>query len=372
MLRSHFPDVRLQKEAHSLINGGHTVKLVVWDRGRFNALDNSVLNLQSGIEIIRFKLSVPQDSLRLILCLPFWSIFICYHLIRQKYDIVHAADFDTYFPALLVTKLKRKIIFYDIYDFYADMMAFPVFPTIFRKIIANIDRSLMAVADEIILPDESRIKQINISLRKKPIIIVNSPSKSIVLSDIERSFDQKTKFKVFFGGGVSENRGIDDMCKAVRDLDNVELLVTGPCSEKYAVKLESLVNTSPNIKLDLKWKPYDVIINQTASADAVFALYNSNTPNQKYSSPNKLFEAMMCGKPILVSDGNSMADIVNREKCGVVVQYGNVGEIKGAINYLRSNRIACKEMGENGRLAFKERYSWNIMEERLLELYGRY
>jgi glycosyltransferase involved in cell wall biosynthesis len=77
----------------------------------------------------------------------------------------------------------------------------------------------------------------------------------------------------------------------------------------------------------------------------------------------------MCSKPIIVNDDTSMADIVRNEKCGIVVPYGDVEAIKKAISQLIQDRQLSNLLGENGRKAYETRYSWNIMETRLIHAY---
>ena len=78
---------------------------------------------------------------------------------------------------------------------------------------------------------------------------------------------------------------------------------------------------------------------------------------------------MMCGKPILVSDETTMAEIVRKEDCGIVVPYGDVDATKRAILTLKNDPALCRRLGENGRRAYETKYSWKIMEERLLKIY---
>ena len=65
----------------------------------------------------------------------------------------------------------------------------------------------------------------------------------------------------------------------------------------------------------------------------------------------------------------STAIKVLEENCGLVVDANNVEEIKEAILKLRDNPKLCAELGANARRAYEERYSWEIMEQRLLALY---
>ncbi len=78
---------------------------------------------------------------------------------------------------------------------------------------------------------------------------------------------------------------------------------------------------------------------------------------------------MMANKPILVSKGTTMADIVERENCGLIVDCNSVDEIKKAIVRLKDSPELCRQLGANGRRAYEQKYNWEIMEQRLLSLY---
>lgn len=83
----------------------------------------------------------------------------------------------------------------------------------------------------------------------------------------------------------------------------------------------------------------------------------------------KLFEAIMCSKPILVSKGTAMAELVDRENCGLAVDCQSAEEIKQAIAKLKQNPELCNLLGANGRKVYEREYSWQVMEQRLLSLY---
>ena len=78
---------------------------------------------------------------------------------------------------------------------------------------------------------------------------------------------------------------------------------------------------------------------------------------------------MMLGKPIIVNEGTSATDKVREENCGLVVPYGDIDALRDAVLKLKNNPQLRKELGENGRRAYETKYSWNIMEKRLLDLY---
>lgn len=363
VIYSHFPNIRMEKEAKTLANHGHTVTVIGWERwGTFPPLNGNY-------RVKKFRLNVSPDSLKVAFCLPIWWLFVMLQLLIGRWDVVHAIDFDSFIPALLMAKMKGKPIVYDIADFYADMIGFPILPGLSRKITAKIDRALMKFADVIILPDESRIEQVGLDAGKKPVVIVNnSPDEGILRGIVSKSLEDK-RFTVFYGGGVAKERGIIEMCLAVEDLHDVQLTITGPCSPSFEAELREVCKNIGNIRLHLRFVPYKEVIAETVNAHLLFGLYDPIVPNNRFASPNKLFEAMMCGKPIVVSDGSSMTEIVRSENCGVIVPYGDVKAIKEAIVKLNSDADLRQQFGANGRRAYEERYTWDIMERRLIDLY---
>jgi glycosyltransferase involved in cell wall biosynthesis len=290
-------------------------------------------------------------------------------LIIGRWDVVHAVDFDSFVPALLIAKLKRRPIVYDIADFYADTIGFPILPGLSRKIVAKIDRALMKSAAVIILPDEARIAQVGLDTTKQHVVIVNNSPGQGILKTIARERVETKAFTVFYGGGIGKGRGLLEMCLAIRDLPDVQLVVKGPCSPGFEAELRKVCENADNIELDLKFVPYTEVITETINAHLLFALYDPADHNARFASPNKLFEAMMCEKPIVVSDGTSMADVVRKEKCGLVVPYGDVQAIREAIARLKSDPGLRQELAANGRRVYEEKYDWQIMEQRLLTLY---
>ena len=101
----------------------------------------------------------------------------------------------------------------------------------------------------------------------------------------------------------------------------------------------------------------------------IAALYDPAIPNNRYASPNKLFEAMMLSKPVMTNEGILPAEIVREVHCGVVAHYEDVKEIAAALLRLSADSRERRAMGERGRRAFEEKYNWPGMEKRLTAAY---
>lgn len=101
----------------------------------------------------------------------------------------------------------------------------------------------------------------------------------------------------------------------------------------------------------------------------VYALYDPRLENNRIGAPNKLYEAMMFGKPLLAATGSYMQEVVVRGECGIVANYNDSLEIANTIFFLATNRSIADRLGDNGRKAFRESYSWNISSRSLISCY---
>ncbi len=367
LLRSRFPDVRLEKEARALTKGGFQCEIIAWDRKR----GSPSIKTDEGIKVTTFEMAAPPSSILVILLLPVWMCYAFTRLIRSDVDTVHAADFDACLPALLAAKVKNVPLVYDIYDLYAETMAFPFLKNWFRKIISKIDTRLMDQARTIVLPDESRLVQIGERFSEKTVYVYNSPEEKAEERSLNLASYEHEGFVLFFGGEVTPDRCLHLAIEAAKDIPGVDLRIVGPASAEYAQRLKELASKARNVDLQLSWHQPDYIMKCVRESDAMFAIYDPSIPNNRYSSPNKLFEAMMCRKPIIVNPGTSMDRIVHDEKCGMVMNNLTPSAFREAVLRLKEDAQLREVLGKNGRTAYEERYGWSIMEQRLIEAHRR-
>lgn len=93
-------------------------------------------------------------------------------------------------------------------------------------------------------------------------------------------------------------------------------------------------------------------------------------PNHLESYPNKLFEYMAAGLPVIASNFPLWREIIEDASCGILVDPLNVSEISNAIDHLLSNPTVAKEMGERGQATVINRYRWAGEATKLNALYA--
>jgi len=356
----------MRREAETMVRAGHNVRILEWDR--WNNLQKD--EIANGIPIHRLNFKATY-GLKIALYLPIYWCFLVYHLIKSDYDAIHAVNFDTYIASVFIAILRKKKLVYEIYDFYGELSSIKAL----NYVLSGLDRSLMKFADCVIIADESRVKQIGEHVNKNIITITNSPVDYLKnLKEVAVSVNEKnTKdFIVFFAGNLQKKRylNMDKIIKSIKDTKNISLIIAG--SGDLLSELRELCDKEcPGKVTFLGDTPYDEVMKLTVKSDLLFSLYDPSIPNNKYASSNKLFEAMVCGKPILVSKDTSMEKIVRKFNCGIAVNCTDIDELRSAILTLQNDPGLCVQLGRNSRDAYEKAYSWEIMEDRLYMIYDK-
>jgi glycosyltransferase involved in cell wall biosynthesis len=172
-------------------------------------------------------------------------------------------------------------------------------------------------------------------------------------------------------GNVAQVRGIESMVKMMDYLDdNIRLNMAGLVCGSDADLLENLKKTNG-------WKK--VIYHGLVNRKEIYKLMNKSKiglvlfhpiPNHLDALPTKMFEYMIAGIPIVVSDFPFWKGIVEENHCGLTADPLNPQEVAEKIQYLLDKPEIAREMGANGRKAVLEKYNWGIEEKKLIDIYN--
>jgi len=230
-------------------------------------------------------------------------------------------------------------------------------PNFIRWGVSTLERVLIKFVDCVIIVDKARVSQLGgLNLQCVEVIMNCVEDVSVGRSEApEKSKD----FTIFYGGMMSKTRGLNQLAEAVDGMLGVEVIIAGRGEDEE--ELVELFQSKPNMTY-IGHLSLEKAIDYTSNSDVIFGFYY----------PNKLFEAMMCGTPIIVNQETSMAEIVRRERCGVIVPYNDTQALRQTILELKSHPELCTELGSNGRQAYEREFNWQEMERRLINIYSRY
>lgn len=171
---------------------------------------------------------------------------------------------------------------------------------------------------------------------------------------------------VIYQGSIQENRGIEPAIDAVEMLDGVTLVVIGYGYHRPA--LESLVR-SRNLQEKVLFfgpVPNDELISYSASADVGLANIVNSSVSYHTSLPNKLFEYVMAGIPVVGSDSPEIGRIVTEEGIGEVCDADDPVALADAIGRI----LEDPDSYSRAISATSARYNWQVEQVNLTDVYG--
>lgn len=287
---------------------------------------------------------------------------------RDKYDIVHSFDFDA---GVVCSKLSKKLRFKHIYhiaDFYSESRNIPSF---LKKILRAMEIKVIDSSDCTIICNEERFEQIKGCKQKNIEVIHNVPVLSDDIKKYLKGFNynigDNDKLRLCYVGKLSKNRFILDVLSVINNMDNVclDIAGVGPIEGKVA----DIAKNSSNIEYYGKLK-YEDALKLYSKCDLMFSVYDPNVPNHKYSAPNKIYEAMILKKPIIVAEKTGVDKIVTKNNMGIVIKYSRE-EFEKELKRLVNDRNSLKKMRENASIAYNS-YCWEKMKKKLIEIYNKY
>jgi glycosyltransferase involved in cell wall biosynthesis len=348
---------RVRKIGRSLAKM-HSVLVLGWNREKHQTETIGSNNFR--IEL--FNLKAPRGKASIVAYLPLFWIWVLVNLCRYKPDVVHACDLDTVLPCLLYKTIFGKKLVFDVCDRYAMAYISPRLRTIY-SIVNHLEEKCVTKADVLITVSEKLLKSFP-AIPQTVALVMNCADDEEISIELQDEKDNRQEiFRLVYVGNIVKNRGLKEIAMAMKNLDDVKLVMAGHILDKEI--FDSLVKM-PRVEYKGVLK-YQDSINLICNSDVMMILYDPKIPNNIFSCSNKIFEAMMCGLPIIT---NVSSDIVKDEvNCGVSVDYDDVNQIKSAIIKLRNDPEMQKRFADNGRLAFLQKYNWKSMDGKLSQIY---
>lgn len=355
-------DSRVEKEAWSLVNAGYDVHILAWDRDTdtYETEDYvTVANLNIPITRLGHKASFGEGLKNLRAYLEF-QFHMRKWLSKHYFDAVHACDFDTAFFSHGIVKRKKGKFVFDIFDFLCTEPH-----NFMQNCIKKAEFHLINSSDATIICTEERKRQIKGSNPKRLYVIHNTPFVDQIGNHTFIN-EPSDKVRIAYVGILQDHRLLKEITEAIAESDNMELHIGG--FGKYDTYFAEMGRKYESIKFYGRL-PYDQTLALEKECDVMLAIYDPSISNHKFAAPNKFYESLMLGKPVIMVRGTGMSQVVAKNKIGVLIDYSKKGFLNG-IRELVSRKDEWVSMGEKMKIIYWNDYSWNTMNERLLDLYN--
>jgi glycosyltransferase involved in cell wall biosynthesis len=162
------------------------------------------------------------------------------------------------------------------------------------------------------------------------------------------------------------DRKIAELLEAVETDPNVYAIVGGKGDLEPLIRLRAARN--PRI-VYVGFVKGDDIPRYTCAADIVYYGFDPENPNAKFSAPNKLYEALAAGRPLVTGDFGEIAEVVRNGECGVVLPEYSAATVGEAIATLTNPELRARFAANAKRLG-ETTMNWNRGEETLFEEYS--
>lgn len=351
-------DQRVDKMCTTLYNLGFEVKLI----GRLLPESKP---LQRAYKTKRIKLIFTKGAL----FYAFFNLRLFFVLLFSKVDIYHSNDLDTLLANFLAAKLRRKELVYDSHEYFLGVPE--IQGRAAKKVWQAIERFTFPKLKHIFTVNKSIAELYNNDYGKELKIIRNLPLKQKIEAvksrkDLGMSLDKR--IVILQGAGINIDRGSEELLEAIALSNDYVLYIVGTGEVIEDLKKRALAQDLLNKVVFVGRVPYQEMMQYTLCSDVGVTLDKDTNINYRFSLPNKIFDYMKAGIPVLASDLKEVANIVRTYNVGIVIENHQPKSILDGLNAILNNKERVKAFSVNGQKAVEE-LNWEKEVEPIKALY---
>ena len=369
LTNAYDPDPRVRQEALALIGMGCRVRLLAWDRD----LKAPATALMEGVEVERVYLSSAHGRGTTQIFFYAWLYLkMLWRGLRTPFDVVHCHDLDTLPLGFILGKLKRKPIVYDAHESFPDMLEGNIHPAVQRG-LSLLENFFIRRIDLLITVGEKLRRHFAERGARHSVVVGNWKR----LGDFSRTGEQNRQVRRQLGipdhaltvvciTQLLRDRKIEELVQAAEESPDVYVILGGKgVMEDFVVRA---VAANPRIAF-VGFVSGKQIADYTCAADVVYYGFDPGNPNARFSAPNKLYEALAAGRPLITGAFGEIADVVRKAACGIVLPKYSTEEIRQALARLRDPKTRG-EMASNAARLGRASMNWEKGEQVLYREYS--
>jgi len=371
-------DARVMREATALVEAGLEVTIVDIASNRNQRGEENI----SGVRIkhiikpswfisTRFK---PWYLVKAVQMIMRGTI----KLMSVSADIYHAHDAEALPACYLAARLRRKPLIFDSHEIPLDSPAI----TRWRRLSALAMRILAHMLPRcagVITTSPLYAREICNQYHYSKVTLVRNlpPYRSVPRNDRLRQYlGLSSNMRIaLYQGNLQPNRSLDILVHAAPFLEpDIVIVMMGRSVEQTRKELEALIaskGVAGHVKI-IPPAPYEELLDWTASADIGLTIFQPDyTHSIRFCLPNKLFEYLMAGLPVLTSPLDAIAEFIKTYNVGQIVSSLAPADVATAINTMLADRIALARMSRNALEAAENELCWEKESPQLTGLYQK-
>lgn len=373
-------DIRVEKICSTLSDHGHKVHIASRNLKKLPEIE-----ISSGLVIHRLK-AWRNDRMNYILSFPaffspIWGGFLDRIIRENNVDLVIVRDLPMAIAGIWAGRKHGIPVIFDMAEDYVAMIwdiwrarKFQGLNFLVRNpyLARIVERYVFRNADHILVViDEARDLVIKKGVIPENITIVSNTPPLEAFSEAESNGNEaiqkiRKHYSIIYTGGVQMGRGIQTVLDAlsllVKKIPDVLFVVVGDGYAVQELKERAKRNNVQDHVLWVGWVSHEMIY-EYCRASKIGVIPHLVTDHVNTTIPNKIFDYMGLGLPVIASNAAPMQRILEQEKCGMTFQSGDYEDLAHKISEIF---ISSYDFGNNGKISVRERYNWSIDKARLL------
>lgn len=251
----------------------------------------------------------------------FFNLRLFFFLLFRKSQLLLSNDLDTLLPNKLISGLKNIPLVYDSHEYFTEVPELLSRPKV-RRIWERIEQYTF--------PKLKTVYTVNQSIADKyqqkyriPVQVVRNVSPlwkpTTVPGKHELGIPENTRLLIMQGAGLNIDRGIEEAIAMMHHLNDTVLMLVGDGDIIPAMKQRVEAEQLTDKVLFFGKRPYAELMFFTFHADLGLSLDQPTNPNYEFSLPNKVFDYMHAGTPIVCSNVVEVANLVKQHDLGLVL-----------------------------------------------------
>ena len=283
--------------------------------------------------------------------------------------------------ALWIQRRQKIPFFFEVGDLWPDApveMGFIQNPLLKRSLYL-LERQIYHKAKRVVALSDPIRDRIMLKTQQKNVEVVPNMSDTSFFQveqkdpRIEQKYAVENKFVVSYIGALGFANGLDYLLECARASAKaglpIQFIICGDGAEESHLKSAIAMLSLTNVKL-VGFANRDGVKELMNITDLVFVSYKP-FPILETGSPNKYFDGLACGKPIVTNFKGWISDEISREKCGVPLDPQLPQSFVREITPLLSNKSEYETMSRNARALAEKKYSREILGRKFVSLFGR-
>jgi glycosyltransferase involved in cell wall biosynthesis len=258
-----------------------------------------------------------------------FNIRLFFLLLFSRGHILHANDLDTLLPNYLVSKLKRMPLVYDAHELFTEVPELTKRPRV-QRIWNRIEKQIFPRLKFVFTVNDSIAEIYEKKYGVKVHVLRNFPETGghiVKGKPGDFGLDPSKKIVILQGAGINIERGAEELLEAMKEIEGAVLVVAGSGDVLPYLRKKADEKQLQGKVVFFNKMPWDKLMQLTSCADLGVTLDKDTNLNYRFSLPNKLFDYIRAGVPVLASNLPEIRKIVELYRVGLIVESHSPVEI---------------------------------------------